>query len=377
MHLTAYIRHRPGSSRETLQTGNSTRAAGTTGGMTLSGTVGRFDRSLAVRTALWTLGVLVVLAAASILDVGAVVDAVALADGPTVAVVAVLVVAALTLRGLVLWTTLGVVGAPVGVGRALATYFAVSFVNTVVPGGGAGGAPVAGGVVARSARTDYEVGITAALTVTVLSNLMVGAFGVVGVCLLVWTGAAGSFGATAAVGVGLFLVGAAAAVACWRFRTRVVRAATSVAVAAASRLDGRLPWPMPDRGAVEARARTFGAAVGRVTDGSPSQSAALFGLSAAAHLLSVLALLLAFDALGVTASFGVLLAAIPTAVLGAVAPTPGAAGGVEVALGSILLAVTDVPVAAVGAAVLIYRASGYASRLLLGGAALFALVAVR
>lgn len=368
LHDTHRIRTRPRAEREAV-----VRPAVP---VNFSGTVARrFDRRHAVRVAGWALVGLTLLALAAAVDLGGVFDAVAAAHRPTMVAVAALTVAVLGLRGLVLWTALRAVGAPVGVGRGLVTYFAVSFVNTVVPGGGAGGAPLAGHLVARSADADYEVGITAALTVTTLSNLMVGALGVVGVCVVASTG--GAVGATAVLGVGLFLVGLVAAVACWRTRRRTGRAAVAAVAAVSDRLDRLLPWSMPDRDAVEGRARTFGAAVDRIAGGSPSQSAALLGLSAAAHLLSVLALLLAFGALGVAASFDVLLAAIPTAVLGAVAPTPGAAGGVEVALGSILVAVTDFPVAAVGAAVVIYRASGYASRLLFGGVALVALAAFR
>lgn len=302
------------------------------------------------------------------------------ADPGTVAAVAGLSLAALGLRGLVLWTTLRAVGAPVGVARALVTYLAVSFLTAVVPGGGAGATPVAGSVVARSAAADYETGVAATLTVTALSNLMVGLFGAVGVVLLLSTGA-GDAATTAAgaVGVGLFVVAALAAIALWRTRERVGGTAVSGVGRLLAIVDRRLPdrWSVPGPDRVAARARTFGAAADRVVGGSRAQSAALLGLSAAAHVASVLALLAAFGALDGSVSVGVLFAVIPTAVLGAVAPTPGAAGGVEVALGSLLSVATGEPAAVVGAAVLIYRGSGYAFRLVFGGLAAVVLVALR
>lgn len=347
--------------------------------MTLSTAVRRVaGRERLVGTVAWTLvGLALVATASSAVGLDRILRAAARAERPAVVGVACLLFTALALRGLVLWTTLRAVGAPVGVVRALATYLAVSFVNTVCPGGSAGGTPIAGLVVARSARTEYEAGVTATLTVATLSNLMVGAFGAVGVVLLLATGGPGDTVATGAVGVGLFAVGLVVAVALWRVRDRTGDAVVSGATAVSAALDRRLPWALPDRATVEARARTFGEAAGRLVTGPRPQSAALLGLSAAAHVSSVLALLLALDAIDVSVSVELLFAVVPTAVLAAIAPAPGAGGGVEVALGTTLAAATGAPAAAVGAAVLIYRGSGFAFRLVVGGLALAVLLAVR
>lgn len=346
--------------------------------MTRSGAVRpTVDRSRAVGIAGAVVGLALVATVVSAVGPVRIVEAAGRADRPAAFAVVGLLVGALALRGLVLWTALRAVGAPVGVARALATYLAVSFLSTVAPGGGAGGAPVAGLVVARSAGTEYEAGVTATLAVTVLANVMVGAFGAVGVAVLLATGGPGDTIAAGAVGVGLFLVGSVVVAALWRVRGRTGDAVVSVVAAVSTRLDRRLPWSIPDRAAVEARTRTFGQAAGSIAAGSRSQSAALFGLSAGAHVLSVLALLFALDAIDVSASVELLFAVVPTAVLAAIVPAPGAAGGVEVALGAMLSTATGSPAAAVGAAVLLYRGSGLAFRIVLGGLALAALAALR
>ena len=338
----------------------------------------RVDRRSALRRVGWTLlGLVLVAAALSVVGPDRILGALAGADRGVVVGVAGLLLAVLVLRGLVLWVTLRAVGIPVGVGRGVFAYLVVALVNTVVPGGGAGGAPVAGFVVARAGRTDYEVGVTAALTVTALSNLMVGTFGVLGMLSLVLTGGPDGVLVLGGVGVTLFLLGVGLLVGLWRFRDRMGGAIVSAVVAGFAALDRRLPWSMPDRENVERHAETFVTAVERIVAGSTVQSVALLGLAATAHLLSVLALLLAFTALGITVPLGLLFVVIPTAVLAAVAPVPGAGGGVEFALVGLLSATTGHPVAAISAAVLIYRGTGYALRIGLGGLAAVVLALLR
>lgn len=338
----------------------------------------RFDRRSTLRRVTWALlGLVLVAAALSVVGPDLILEALASADRGVVVGVAGLLLAVLVLRGLVLWVTLRAVGAPVGVVRGVFAYLVVALVNTVVPGGGAGGAPVAGLVVARAGRTDYEVGVTAALTVTALSNLMVGTFGVLGMLSLVLTGGADGAFALGWLGVGLFLLGVGLLVGLWRFRDRMGGAAVSAVVAGFAALDRRLPWAMPDRETVERHAETFVTAAERIVAGSPAQSVALLGLAATAHLLSVLALLLALAALDITVHLGLLFMVIPTAVLAAVAPVPGAGGGVEFALVGLLSATTDHPVAAISAAVLIYRGIGYGLRVGLGGLAAVVLALFR
>lgn len=331
-----------------------------------------------LRTLGWTLLTLaIVAAAASTVDLTRVLAVVAGADRRVVAAVASLLLLAIAFRGLVLWTALRAVGAPVGLGRGLVTYLAVAFVNTLAPGGGAGGTPVAGLLIARSARTDFEAGVAATLTVSTLTNLVVGAFGVLGLFALLVTGGPDDLLVLAGLGVALFLLGVTVAVWLWRVRTAAGHRVLAGTTAFLAVLERRLPWAVPDGATVERHAATFAAALERLAGGSPAQTAALVGFSAAAHVLSVLALYLAFAALGVPVSLGVLLAVIPTAILAALTPAPGAAGGVEVALGALLAAATGQPVAAVGAAVLIYRGSGYAFRIVLGGLAVLALALFR
>ena len=338
----------------------------------------RIDRRSVLRRVGWTLlGLVLVAAALFVVGPDRILDALASADREVVVGVAGLLLAVVVLRGLVLWVTLRAVGVHVGIGRGVFTYLVVTLVNTVVPGGSAGGAPIAGLVVARAGRTDYEVGVTAALTVTALSNLMVGAFGVLGMLSLVLTDGPGGVFALGWLGVGLFLLGVGLLVGLWRFRDRMGGATVSAVAAGFAALDRRLPWSMPDRETVERHAGTFVTSVERIVAGSTVQSVALLGLAATAHLLSVLALLLALAALDIAVPVGLLFVVIPTAVLAAVTPIPGAGGGVEFALVGLLSATTGHPVAAISAAVLIYRGTGYALRIGLGGLAALVLALLR
>lgn len=323
------------------------------------------------RTGAWLLGSLVVVALALVLvDVAEATRAVAGADRRLVLVVGVATLAVLVARGLALWVVLGVLERPVTVGRALGVYAAVTFVNSVVPSGQAGGAPVTGLLVARAAGADYEDGVATVVIVAALANLMVGLFGVAGLGYILAAGSPGTGLVRFALGgLALFAAAALAVAGLWRARVRVAAAAVAALTALAGAVGRVVPGVTPpDRAEIARRVARFGHGLGRLRAGGPRRLALLFGLTALAHATSVLALWLAFVALGYRPPFGVLLAVIPAAVLVAVVPLPGGLGGVDLALVGLLAVATATPVAAVGAAVLIYRAAAFWPRIAIGGA---------
>ncbi|WP_436908867.1 flippase-like domain-containing protein [Halosimplex marinum] len=301
-------------------------------------------------------------------------SALAGADAGTVALVATTAVAVLVVRGLALRVLLGILGHDAPVGRVLGAYVATTVVSTVVPGGQAGGAPVNGLLVARSSAADYEDGVAAVVAVSALTNVLVGAFGVLGVAYLLATAGTGSADVTAlaAVGVGLVALAAAGGVGLWRIRDR----ATGWTVSAAARLAAALRVvprvTPPDRAAIADQVDRFRAALARLRGGSPRQIATLVGLLAVAHALTVVALWLSFRAVGESVSVGVLLAVIPAAVAAAVVPAPGGSG-VDAALVGLLAAGTSAVAPVAGAAVLVYRVATSGPALVVGGAVVAAM----
>ncbi|ELZ30242.1 hypothetical protein C475_00867 [Halosimplex carlsbadense 2-9-1] len=313
--------------------------------------------------------------AVALVGPGAIRAGLAGADAGTVGLVAGVAVAVLVARGLALGVLLAILGHDARVSRVLGAYVATTVVNTVVPGGQAGGAPVNGLLVARSSDADYEDGVAAVVAVSALTNVLVGAFGVLGVGYLLATAGAGGVATLAAVGVGLFALAVAGAVALWRVRDR----ATELGVSLAARIAGALRvvprFTPPDRAAVAERVDGFRDALSRLRGGSPRQLATLVGLLAVAHALTIVALWLSFRAVGESVSVGVLLAVIPAAVAAAVVPAPGGSG-VDAALVGLLAAGTSAVAPVAGAAVLVYRIATSGPALVVGGGVVAAAVSL-
>jgi uncharacterized protein (TIRG00374 family) len=334
--------------------------------------VRRFGRAAAVGVGgLAMLGI-----AVSVVGVEPIRRTLASADPGPVALVGGIALGVLLLRGLALRVLLGVLGHRAPVGPVLGAYAATSVVNTLVPGGQAGGAPLNGLLVARSSDAAYEDGVAAVVTISALSNLVVGAFGVLGVAYLLLTATGGDVTLLATVGVCLFGLGVLGALGLWRIRDRTLDVATATAMAAVRVLRVVPRVSPPDREAVEARVTGFGAALGRLRDGSRREIVALVGLLAVAHALTVVALWLSFLAVGHSVSVGVLLAVIPAAVAAAVVPTPGGLGGVDVALVALLTSGTSAVAPVAGAAVLVYRTATSGPALLAGGCVVAAMASL-
>lgn len=336
--------------------------------------VARGGRRRIAQTAVWLVGtVAVLLVATAVVGVEDLFDALAAADAGLAAAVAGLALAVLLARGVALWVVLGGLDRPIPVRRALSVYTAATFVNTVAPSGQAGGTPVTGLLIAHSADADYEEGVAAAVSLGLLGNLMIAVFGLAGVAFLLVRPTAGGFDPVVPVAV-VAAAGLLTAVV-WRLRHRVVDAATEAiwrGVSAIARVVPRVT--PPDRSGVEARVDRFVGALAQLRRTSPRRLAALAGLMAVAHGLSLVALWLSFAALGQSVPMGLLLAVVPAAVLAAVIPLPGGLGGVDVALVGLLATTTPTAASVVAAAVVLYRGASYWPRIVLGGAIVLAMV---
>jgi uncharacterized protein (TIRG00374 family) len=131
----------------------------------------------------------------------------------------------------------------------------------------------------------------------------------------------------------------------------------------------------PDRGAIEGRVERFWRSLRRFGNASPRQAVAVLALLTIAHVVDIAALWVAFRAVGDPVALALLVAVVPTAVVAAIAPVPGGAGGTEIALIALIVALTPLEAATVGAAVVLYRAGTHWLRTLIGGIVTAALVA--
>jgi uncharacterized membrane protein YbhN (UPF0104 family) len=291
--------------------------------------------------------------------------------GPLVA----LGVVATVCWGVSLWRTLSGVGAAVHPVRAVGLFFAATFINGVTPFGQTGGDPVSAVLVERTTGVDYESGLAAIVSVTGVNRLVsVGVAGVAGMLTL----RAGTTPESLAVGGPVTLVAAGALLAVVGVvgivgaggpsaGTEGRRRATSSVRAAASTAHRRLPRRVRRRlAALRSRGVRFTRAMRRTLgDRRTTATVVCFGVlgevALGATLWGTLVLL------GAPASPALALAVVPLSRVGAVAPTPGGAGGVEVALAGLLVALGSVAAPVAGVAALAFRLLTFAVPTVVGG----------
>jgi hypothetical protein len=305
------------------------------------------------------------------------------ADPRDVASVLAMALVTITARGIGLQVVFGIVGTSVSTLRAVVLYAASTFLNDVTPSGQAGGAPASALLVAYTGDARYEIGLAAIFALNLLANLVMLAFGLAGVGFLALTAgrtaarATGpDYGLLAATTVGLVAVIVGGITALWRHRSAAIGGLTE-GLLGATRAVGRVVPRLdaPDRSAIADRVERFFESLDRLGRATPREAAAVLVLVAIAHGASIAALWVAFRAVGEPVGLALLVAVVPAAVLAAIAPVPGGAGGTELALIALLGVTTPLEAATIGAAVVLWRAVTHWLRTLLGGVLTAALVA--
>ena len=306
------------------------------------------------------------------------------ADPRDVASVLAMALATITARGIGLRIVFEIMGTSVSTVQSVALYVASAFLNDVTPSGQAGGAPTSALLVAYTGDARYEIGLAAIFALNPLANLVMLAFGLAGVGFLALTATAGpgteaagpNYGLLVATTVGLIalIVGGIATV--WRYRSTVTEGLVE-SLLRASRAVGRVVPPLdaPGRSAIATRVERFRDALDRLGRATPREAAAVLVLVAIAHGASIAALWVAFRAVGEPVGLAVLIAVVPTAVVAAIAPVPGGAGGTELALIALLTVTTSLEAATIGAAIVLWRAVTHWLRTLVGGIVTAGLVA--
>lgn len=327
-------------------------------------------RRRAIRTALGFVAAAAVLAAIFLLaDAGEVRDAVASADLRLVAAVGGLVLLWNVSWGLGLWNVLRSLGIDVAPRGAVLIHAVAAFADNVTPFGQLGGEPVSAWLIAKRADVDYEVGfgaITGLDAVNAVPSLALAGVGLAYV--LRFHAPGGSLGSALRLSALAIVVAPGVALVLWRYRRAVTPRLVGLVVAL-GRLSTRLVDRLdaPSRPAVRARLRGYVVALETIGANRYRLAAAL-GWSSTGWLCQMLALWVAFRAVGAPIPVYVPLLVIPLGRVAAATPTPGGLGGIEAVYVGLTVLLTSVPAGAAAVAVTLHSVGGYLLTVGLGAA---------
>ncbi|WP_135823572.1 lysylphosphatidylglycerol synthase transmembrane domain-containing protein [Halorussus ruber] len=292
------------------------------------------------------------------------------ADTETVALVVVVTLGWLAAWGFGLRTVLDVLGVDVSFLKSFFILNGAMFSNNITPFGQAGGEPVTALLISKVADTEYERGLAAIASVDSLNFVP---------SIVLALGGAGFYATQTEFGRRLRLATAAivvlsvavpiAGIFGWRNRKALRRAIARV-LAPILRLVTRIaPVDVAlSRETLETRVGEFFDSIERVATDRRGLTLAL-AASTAGWVCQMVALWLAFVAIGSPVPFAVLLFVVPVGAIAGVTPLPGGAGGIEAVLVGLL---SSLPGAGVGwetalAAVVIFRGAIYWVPVAIGG----------
>jgi hypothetical protein len=269
-------------------------------------------------------------------------------------------------------TVLGVLGVDLSWTRSFLVFCGAMFSNNITPFGQAGGEPVTALLINRSTDAEYETGLAAIASVDTLNfvpSITIALIGAGYYATEVTLGrrlevAIGAVGLLAIVVPSLVYVG-------WTRRYslehRVVEALVPF-IQAIARVVPRITVPTAE--GLERRITGFFRAIERVA-ANPRKLAVALALSSLGWGLQMVALWLAFVAIGEPIALSIALFVVPIGAIAGVTPLPGGAGGIEWTLAVLIAAASP----AVGfniatAGVILFRGFVYWTPVLLGGTVL-------
>jgi hypothetical protein len=289
----------------------------------------------------------------------------------------VVAVVVMTLGWLAAWsvalnTVLGVLGIDLSYVRSFLVFAGAMFSNNITPFGQAGGEPVTAYLISRMADSEYETSLAAIASVDTLNFVPSITIALMG---------AGYFATEVALGTNRNIVLAIVAVVVlavsvpslgyvgWQRRYELEERVIGTLTPLIRKMATRVPRvPVPTVEGIENRIVGFFRAIERIAT-NPRGLAIALGMSTLGWLCQMLALWVAFQAIGVDIRFSVALMVVPIAAIAGVTPLPGGAGGIESVLVVLLLAAplpaVSKPIAV--AAVVIFRGAVYWVPTLLGG----------
>ncbi|USZ66803.1 flippase-like domain-containing protein [Halorussus salilacus] len=292
------------------------------------------------------------------------------ADPQVVALVVVATLGWLAAWGFGLRTVLHVLGSDISLAKSFFVLNGAMFSNNVTPFGQAGGEPVTALLISKVADTEYERGLAAIASVDSLNF--------VPSIVLSLSGAA--FYATQTPFTRQLRVATTAILVLsvavpilgffgWRNRAVVRRTVARLLAPVLRRLSKFVPADIGlSRAKIDARIREFFTSIERVAADRKALGLTL-AASTAGWVLQMVALWLAFVAIGSSVPFSVLLFVVPVGAIAGVTPLPGGAGGIEAVLVGLL---SSLPAAGVSwgtafTAVVLFRAAIYWVPVVIGG----------
>lgn len=255
--------------------------------------------------------------------------------------------------------------------RFLGAFLRAYFVRLVIPIGSSGAPAIYAYVLHREFETPFEEELAVGTAAELLSYGASAGLAMAGMVL--FTLESGQFAYTRPVSaaVGVIFVGVVAAFAVLWVAPDALDRAVLGATGAVNRTLGRLSSRVAAATADE-RVRTRLAAFHETTAllrAAPRTMAVCAALTVLAWLCLTAPLVLSVQALGASVPFALALVAVPVSGFMYVLPVSGGLGGVEVAIGTLLVAGGGVPVTLAAAAVLLHRLATYWAPLLVSGLA--------
>ncbi|NHN60656.1 MULTISPECIES: lysylphosphatidylglycerol synthase transmembrane domain-containing protein [Halorussus] len=292
------------------------------------------------------------------------------ADGETVALMVLVTLGWLGAWGFGLRTVLDVLGVDVSFVKSFFILNGAMFSNNITPFGQAGGEPVTALLISKVADTEYERGLAAIASVDSLNFVP---------SIVLALGGAGFYATQTTFGRRLRLATAAIVVLSvavpfagffgWRNRGRLRRAIARVLAPVLRFVTRVAPVDVSlSRETLETRVGEFFDSIERVATNRRGLTLAL-AASTAGWVCQMVALWLAFAAIGSPIPFPVLLFVVPVGAIAGVTPLPGGAGGIEAVLVGLL---SSLPGIGIGwetalAAVIIFRGAIYWVPIAIGG----------
>ncbi|WP_115864400.1 lysylphosphatidylglycerol synthase transmembrane domain-containing protein [Halorussus litoreus] len=292
------------------------------------------------------------------------------ADPATLALVLVVTLGWLAAWGYGLRTVLHVLGADVSFVQSFFILNGAMFSNNITPFGQAGGEPVTALLISKVADTEYERGLAAIASVDSLNFVPSISLALAGAGFYATQT---SFGrrlqfATAVI-VGLSVAVPVVAFVGWRNRVRLRRTISKLLAPVLRFVTRIAPVDVAlSRETIETRVAGFFDSIERVATDRRGLTLALTA-STAGWMFQMVALWLAFLAIGSPVSFAVLLFVVPVGAIAGVTPLPGGAGGIEAVLVGVLISLPGAGVekATAFAAVAIFRGAIYWVPIVIGG----------
>ncbi|WP_128476944.1 lysylphosphatidylglycerol synthase transmembrane domain-containing protein [Halorussus pelagicus] len=292
------------------------------------------------------------------------------ADTEMVVLIVVMALGWLAAWGFGLRTVLDVLGVNVSFVKSFFILNGAMFSNNITPFGQAGGEPVTALLISKVADTEYERGLAAIASVDSLNFVP---------SIVLALGGAGFYATQTSFGRQLQLATAAIVVLSlavpivgfvgWRNRKRLRRAIARVLAPVLRFVTRVAPIDVAlSRETLETRISEFFDSIERVATNRRGLALAL-GASTAGWMFQMVALWLAFAAIGNPISFAVLLFVVPVGAIAGATPLPGGAGGIEAVLVALLISLPGAGVSSgtAFAAVALFRGAIYWVPIVIGG----------